>query len=69
MMKKKQIRYRYWVILFTLLLQISALNSKISNDDKLVVDLSGHSWGMEGAIPGEGVKLNFHNMEPDHVFE
>ena len=38
------------------------LNAQDHPDDKMVVDLRGTNWGMEGTIPGEGVKLNFHTM-------
>lgn len=32
--------------------------------DKLVYDLSGFEWQMEGTLPGEGMKKRFHEMKP-----
>ncbi len=30
----------------------------------MVLDLSG-AWGLEGVLPGEGVKKQFHTISPD----
>ena len=35
-----------------------------AQDDKLVLDLSG-AWYFEGVLPGEGIKKQFHTIEPD----
>lgn len=42
------------------------LSAAAENEEKLVVDLSGYDWLMEGVLPGEGVKKNFHIIRPDH---
>ena len=34
-------------------------------NDKIVMDLSGNNWQMEGIRPGEGVKLGFHELPHD----
>ena len=35
------------------------------NTDKVVFDLSGNNWQMEGIRPGEGEKLGFHELPFD----
>ncbi len=35
------------------------------NNNKIVLDLSGNNWQMEGIRPGEGVKLGFHELPHD----
>ena len=68
---KKQTQYLFSTIGSTVLLLIIALGSltaQAQTDNKLVYDLSGYSWRMEGALPGEGVKMDFHKIAPDRGF-
>ena len=68
---KKQVQYLFSITGLTILLQviaISVLTAQTQTNDKLVYDLSGYSWRMEGTLPGEGVKLGFHKLAPDYGF-
>lgn len=58
----KQILIRSFLILA--LIVSGNLSELLAQDDKIVLDLSG-PWGMEGVLPGEGVKKDFHLEKPD----
>ncbi len=53
-----------WLFILPGLLFCFAVFGQEETKDKLVLDLSG-AWGMEGVLPGEGVKKQFHLIEPD----
>ena len=36
-----------------------------NSNDKIIFDLSGNNWQMEGIRPGEGVKIGFHELNFD----
>ncbi|MEO1009955.1 MAG: sugar-binding domain-containing protein [Bacteroidota bacterium] len=38
---------------------------KAASKEKIVLDLSGNNWQMEGIRPGEGVKIGFHELNFD----
>ena len=46
-------------------LQSSVAPLPIEDTDKIVLDLSGNNWQMEGILPGRGVELGFHELPPD----
>ncbi len=37
----------------------------VESNEKIVFDLSGNNWQMEGIRPGEGVKIGFHELNFD----
>ena len=50
------------VLAFSLLTGITV---NAQDQDKIIFDLSGNNWQMEGIRPGEGVKLGFHELPYD----
>ena len=52
------------VFLIVLLMAISTF----AQPQKVVFDLSGHQWKMEGTLPGEGIKKQFDKYFPDAGF-
>ncbi|KAA3662224.1 MAG: beta-galactosidase [Calditrichaeota bacterium] len=37
----------------------------MNNNEKIIFDLCGNNWQMEGIRPGEGEKIGFHKLPPD----
>lgn len=52
------------IFLLLAMLSIMNANGQQNQENKLILDLGG-AWGMEGVLPGEGVKKLFHIIEPD----
>ena len=51
--------------LLFLLVSLSVMSGFGQSTDKLVLDLSGRKWKMEGVLPGEGLKKQFDKYLPD----
>jgi beta-mannosidase len=63
-MKKGRILKKI-TLFFVILFLFISLKSQSQNSNAQVFDLSGKTWLMEGMLPGEGIKNQFHKYLPD----